>query len=76
MEKEALLKNHRLSTLQFIYYQMPEFRDLEMNKGCANSCENINFLINTKKHIFNGYFLDDGRSHCSKSFSLRRKILR
>ena len=43
---------------------MPEFRDLEMNKRCANSSENKNFLINTKKYIFNGYFLNDGRSRC------------
>ena len=64
MEKEALLKNHRFSTLQFIYHQMPEFRDLEMNKRCANSSENKIFLINPKKYIFNGYFLDDGRSRC------------
>ena len=34
LEKEALLKNHSLSTLQFIYHQMSEFRDLETKKRC------------------------------------------
>ena len=32
MEKESLLKSHRLSTLQYIYHQMPEFRDIKTNK--------------------------------------------
>ena len=39
MEKEVLLKNHRLSTLQSIFYQMPEFRDIETNKRCKNDTE-------------------------------------
>ena len=56
MEKEALLKNHRLSTLQFIYHQMLEFRHLETNKRCASDSENINFLMNTKKYILNRFF--------------------
>ena len=36
MEKEAVLKNHRLSILQSIYDQMPQFRDLHTNKRCQN----------------------------------------
>ena len=32
LEKKAILKNHRLSTLQSIYDQIPQFRDLETNE--------------------------------------------
>ena len=51
MEKEAVLKNHRLSTLQSIYDQMPQFPDLHTNKSCQNDIENINFLMNTRRYI-------------------------
>ena len=53
LEKEALLNNHRLSTLQFIYHKMPEFRDLKPNKRCASDIENINTTINIRKYILN-----------------------
>ena len=56
LEKEPLLKNHRLSTLQFIYYQMPKFRDLKTNKRCASDIENIDKTINTRKYILNVFF--------------------
>ena len=32
MEKDSLIKNHKLSTLQSIYHQLPEFRDIQANK--------------------------------------------
>ena len=41
IEKEAALKNHRFSTLQSIYDQMPQFRNLHTNKRCQNDIENI-----------------------------------
>ena len=49
LEKEALVKNHRLSTLQSIHDQMPQFRDLETNARCHNNIENINFSLNTSR---------------------------
>ena len=48
LEKEAKLKNHRLLTLQTIYDQIPQFRDLER---CHYDIENINFSINTRRYI-------------------------
>ena len=51
MEKEAILKNHRLLTFQNIYDQMPSFRDLDTNKRCCNDIENINFSLNTRRYI-------------------------
>ena len=56
MEKKALLKNHRLSTLQSIFYQMPEFRDMETNKRCKNDAENKNSTMNTRNYILHGFF--------------------
>ena len=43
MEKDALLKNYRLSTLQNIYLQWPEIRNLNSDKRSANDGEKINF---------------------------------
>ena len=51
LEKEAILKNHRILTLETIYDQMPQFRDLESNKRCHNDIENINFSLNTRRYI-------------------------
>ena len=51
LEKEAILKNHRLCTLQTIYDQMPQFRDLHNNKRCANDIESTNFSLNTRRYI-------------------------
>ena len=50
-EKETILKNHRLCTLQTIFDQMPQFRDLHTNKRCINDIENINFSLNTRRYI-------------------------
>ena len=49
LEKEAILKNHRLSTLQTIYDQMPQFRNIHSNKRCQNDIENINLTMNTRR---------------------------
>ena len=51
LEKEAKLKNHRLLTLQTIYDQIPQFRDLESNKRCHYDIENINFSLNTGRYL-------------------------
>ena len=48
LEKEAVLKNHGLCTLQTIYDQMPQFRDLHTNKRCQNDIENINLTMSTR----------------------------
>ena len=51
LEKESILKNHRLLTLQTIYDQMPQFMDLETNNRCNNDIENINFSLSTRRYI-------------------------
>ena len=56
LEKQALLKNHRLSTLQTIYDQMPQFRNLHTNKRCQNDIENINFTMNTRIYILGALY--------------------
>ena len=56
MEKEAVLKKHRLCTLQTIYDQMPQFRDLNTNKRCQNGTENINLTMNTRTYILSALY--------------------
>ena len=55
-KKKTVLKNHNVSTLQQIFYQMPEFRDMKTNKRCKNDAENINFAMNTRNYISNAFF--------------------
>ena len=55
MEKKELLKNHRLSTLQSVYLQWPEFRNLNSDKRCAADGENINFSLTTGSFLLNKF---------------------
>ena len=56
LEKEAALENHRLCTLQTIYDQMPQFRDLHTNKRCQNDIKNINLTMNTRRYILSALY--------------------
>ena len=56
LEKKAVLKNHKLCTLQSFYDQMPQFRDLHTNKRCQNDTENINLTINTRRYILSALY--------------------
>ena len=55
MEKKGLLKNHRLFTLQSIYLQWPEYRNLNSDKRGMNNDEQINFGLDTRSFILNGF---------------------
>ena len=55
MEKIALLRNHRLSTLQSIYLQWPEYRNLNSDKRSVSDGEKINFSLTTGSFLLNGF---------------------
>ena len=56
MEKEALLKSHRLSTLQSIHLQWPEIRNLSSNeRSLSSDIEKINFSLTTRSFLLNGF---------------------
>ena len=54
--KEAVLKNHRLCTLQSIFDQIPQFRNLHTNKRCQNDMENINLTMSTRRYILSALY--------------------
>ena len=46
----------KLCTLQSIYDQMPQFRDLHTNKRCQNDIENINLMMSTRRYVLSALY--------------------
>ena len=61
IEKEALLTNRRISTLQSIYLQMPEFRNLTSNKRCFDEAGKKFFFKHKKFSLERFFTITEGK---------------